>query len=77
LLISDQEAGFVLADQHGNSIQMNADGISLNSEKDITLNAKKNVKTSAGSAWQTESKGKISLKAAGMSEIKGMPVNIN
>jgi Rhs element Vgr protein len=77
LVISDEKKGFVLSDQNGNSIEMNANGITLNSEKDIVLKAKKNVKNSAGAAWQAESKGKVSLKATGPNEIKGMPVNIN
>lgn len=77
LIISDEKKGFVLSDQNGNSIEMNANGITLNSEKDIVLNAKKNVKNSAGAAWQAESNGKVSLKATGPNEIKGMPVNIN
>ncbi|MCB0568046.1 MAG: type VI secretion system tip protein VgrG [Phaeodactylibacter sp.] len=77
MIISDEKEGLLLSDQHGNSIQMNADGISINSVKDIKVDAKMNMKTQTGSSWQTQSNGQASLKAASLNELKGAPVNIN
>lgn len=77
MAISDENEGFLLADQHGNSLQMNADGISIRSAKDIKVEAKRNMKTQTGRAWQTVSDGQVRLKAASLNEVKGKPVNIN
>jgi phage baseplate assembly protein gpV len=68
LLISDDEKGFVLEDENKNKIIMNADGITLQSNKDIILKATGNLQMEGLQS---------SLKASGTAEIKGALIQLN
>lgn len=68
LLISDDEKGFVLEDENGNKILMNADGITLDSSKDIILKAKMDFKMDSA---------KAALSASATMELKGSMIKLN
>lgn len=76
-LISDDEKGLIFSDQHGNSIRLDSNGISLNSERNIELKAKNNVNTQAQNNWTAQAKSQVELKANGTTVVQGKPVNIN
>lgn len=68
LLISDDEKGFVLEDENGNKIVMNADGITLDSSKDLILKAKMDFKMNSA---------KAALSASATMEVKGSIIKLN
>lgn len=68
LLISDDEKGFVLEDENGNKILMNADGITLDSSKDLILKAKMDFKMDSA---------KAALSASATMELKGSMIKLN
>lgn len=68
LLISDDKKGFVLEDQNGNKILMNADGITLDSSKDIILKAKMDFKMDSA---------KAALSASATMDVKGGIIKLN
>ncbi|HAO05416.1 MAG TPA: hypothetical protein DCQ50_00220 [Chryseobacterium sp.] len=68
LLISDDEKGFVLEDENGNKIVMNADGITLDSSKDLILKAKMNFKMNSA---------KAALSASATMDVKGSIIKLN
>ena len=68
LLISDDEKGFVLEDENGNKILMNADGITLDSSKDLILKAKMDFKMDSA---------KAALSASATMDVKGSIIKIN
>lgn len=68
LLISDTEKGFILGDQNGNKIVMNANGITLDSSKEIHLKANSDLKMNSISA---------TISAATTLAIKGSIIKLN
>ncbi|CAD7797970.1 Actin cross-linking toxin VgrG1 [Chryseobacterium aquaeductus] len=68
LLISDDEKGFVLEDENGNKILMNADGITLDSSKDLILKAKMDFKMDSA---------KAALSASATMDVKGSIIKLN
>lgn len=68
LLISDDEKGFVLEDENGNKILMNADGITLESSKDLILKAKMDFKMDSA---------KAALSASATMDVKGSIIKLN
>lgn len=84
LTLSDADGGITLQDQNGNSLTLNADGISLTSAKAVSLKAKTDLKAEALNAEITASaslkaKGTSSgeLSSSGMLTVKGSMVMIN
>ena len=67
-LLSDAEKGFILEDENQNKIIMNANGITIESTKDIILKAGKDIKTEGV---------KQSIKASTMMEVKGQMIKLN
>jgi len=67
-LLSDAEKGFILEDENQNKIIMNANGITIESAKDIILKAGKDIKTEGV---------KQSIKASSMMEVKGQMIKLN
>ncbi len=67
-LLSDKEKGFILEDENSNKIIMNADGITIESAKDIMLKAGKDIKTEGV---------KQTIKASAMMEVKGQMIKLN
>lgn len=62
LTLNDDDKKIELADQNSNKITMSKDGISLESNKDILLKAKGNVKINATQNLETESKCDTKMK---------------
>lgn len=81
----DEDADLIrLEDDHGNKIIMDADGITIDSAKDITIKATQdlnleaiNVTQKASSTFTVEGQSKTEVKAAGQMVVKGSTVNIN
>ena len=63
MILSEADKGIVLADQNGNKITMDVSGIKIESSKDITLTAAKDIKVEGGS--QVVVQAQKSFKAAG------------
>ena len=84
LSISDEDGGITLEDENGNSIIMNADGITLDSGKDLILKAAgdvkmegTNVEASASAEFKGEGSAGATLSASGNTTIEGAMVMIN
>ncbi len=68
LLISDDEKGFVMEDENQNKLMLNADGITLESAKDLILKATGDIIAEGV---------KSTLKATGNMELKGAMIKLN
>ena len=77
IVISDDEGGIIFTDQHGNSIQLDEKGITLNSEQNIDIKAKSNINSQAGSQWKAQASSQAQLKSNGTLTIQGAMININ
>lgn len=67
IVMSDKDKSIVLTDQNSNSISLSESGISITSNKDITISAK--------SAVSIESKSNTTVQATGDVKISGMNVS--
>ena len=92
-VIDDDQQSISLKDQHGNSIIMDADGITLDSAAKVIITAAQDVEATAGTAFKAESGTDLSLNAgtqlkaegaagatlstSAIAEIKGSLVKIN
>lgn len=77
LNFSDKDGNILLEDQHGNRIEMNANGIALKSKTAVVIDAQSNCTISAKVQLKAESSANIQVRAGGIAEIKGSIVNIN
>ena len=84
LIISEEDKGITLSDQNGNKIVMNDKGIQIESIKDFTIKASKDLKAEAmkteiKASTEMKIKGEISAEYAsgGNTNVKGAIVNIN
>ncbi len=84
ITISDEDGGISLEDENGNSMLMNADGITLESGKDIILKATGditlegvNIEVTASAELKGEGSAGAELSAGGNTVIKGATVMIN
>lgn len=73
-----------LQDENGNKVQMNSDGITLQSGGNLTLNAKgdvnikgTNIKNSAKTKLKATGNSGAELSTSGMAVVKGSIVQIN
>jgi Rhs element Vgr protein len=75
MTLSEEDKGIVLEDQNGNKITMNDSGIKLESVKDLTLKAAKDLKVEG---MNTELKAQTAFKASGTgsAEISGASTTI-
>ena len=80
------DEGFLeLADANGNRIEMNSDGITIESAGDITLTATKDLTASAGSncdlsgnsAFNASGGGSMELSSTGVTTVKGSLIQLN
>ena len=62
IYISDDKKTIKLTDQNNNTIEMSADGIKIDSCKDVIINAKANIKMKATSNIETQSTADTKLK---------------
>ncbi len=91
MVFSEEDKGIVIQDQNGNKITMNDSGIQIESSKDISFKASKDVKAEganvelkaqtglklSGSASAELSGANLSVKGSGSTVIKGGVVQIN
>ncbi|GAA0560510.1 type VI secretion system tip protein VgrG [Chitinophaga japonensis] len=86
VLLLDEDKGEVsLTDKNGNKLVLSADGITLDSAKDIVLKAagnikmdgKTNLEAKAGAQCKLEGSAGAELKSSGQTVIKGSMVQIN
>ncbi len=62
IFISDDKKTIKLTDQNNNTVEMSADGIKIDSCKDVIINAKANIKLKATSNIETQSTADTKLK---------------
>lgn len=85
LLLSEEEEGIFLKDQHGNKISINSEGIKIESTQDVNLTAAQNMKlegkqiaAQASTGFKADGGGGCELSAGnGMTTVKGATVMIN
>lgn len=84
LILSDDTGGIKLEDENGNTIEMTSDGIILKSAKDLSLEAKGDVKikgvnvsNSASSKYKAEGKAGAEMTTSAIATLKGSLVKIN
>ncbi|RPH32895.1 MAG: type VI secretion system tip protein VgrG [Bacteroidales bacterium] len=84
LLVSDDEKGIKLEDENGNKIQMNADGITIESAKDLILKASgditiegTNISSKASAQFKAEGSSGAEVSTSGQAVLKGSVVAIN
>ncbi len=85
VLISDDEKEIRLKDEHGNSISMNSDGITIESSKnimikavsDMTIEAGTNMEINAGASLKASGSAQAEMSSSGITAIKGSMVMIN
>ncbi|MBK9337422.1 MAG: hypothetical protein IPM98_12985 [Lewinellaceae bacterium] len=76
LILSDSGKGMLLADQHGNQIELGEHGISIKSKKDIILESQGDCKTGSAN-WTVESSASAKIQSGGTLDLKGGLININ
>ena len=76
IILSEKDKSVVIADQGGSSVKLSADGIALESSKDIVLKAKGDVKVEGLNIKAKGSAG-AEVQSSGTTVIKGALVNIN
>lgn len=85
ILVDDDGDAIQLLDQHQNKITLNADGITLESAKDMILKAPAgnlkmealNIEGKANAKFTAEANATATLKSSGQTVVKGSIVNIN
>ena len=84
IVLSEEEESLSLKDQHGNSIVLSADGITLDSTKDIVLKAAgdirmegNNIESSAQASYRAEGSAGVEVSSSGTTTVKGSLVQIN
>ncbi|MFV0591121.1 MAG: type VI secretion system tip protein VgrG [Draconibacterium sp.] len=85
MVISDADGGIKLEDENGNLIQMDADGITIESAKDLnckssvntTIESGSNLELSASAQFKAEGGAGSSLESSAITEIKGSMIKIN
>lgn len=84
LLISDDEKGIKMEDENGNKIQLNADGIVIESAKDISIKASGDIKmegtnlsSKASAQFKAEGSSGAEVSTSGQAVLKGSIVAIN
>jgi uncharacterized protein involved in type VI secretion and phage assembly len=83
--VDDEGDSIVLSDQHGNKISMTADGITLESGKDLQLKAASgtisleglNIDQKADAKFSAQGNAQAALQSSGQTVVKGSIVNIN
>lgn len=69
LTLSEDEKAIVLADQNGNKIQMNADGITLESAKAIVIKAATEATLESGTAFSVKGGSELKLEGSASAEL--------
>ena len=84
ILISEEDAGITIEDENSNKIVMNADGISIESAKDIILKASgdikmegTNIEQKASANFKAEGGSGLEVSSSATTTVKGSLVQIN
>jgi Rhs element Vgr protein len=85
IVLSEQDSGITITDQNGNSLKMSAEGIALESVKDVTIKAAvdlkgeggANAELKAGASLKAEGSASAEISSSGATTVKGSIVNIN
>ncbi|NOR75026.1 MAG: type VI secretion system tip protein VgrG [Draconibacterium sp.] len=84
IVLSDADGGIKLEDENGNSFEMNSEGISMESESDISITASgdvkiegTNVEIAATANFKAEGSAGAEVSASGNTVISGAMVQIN
>ncbi len=84
IILSEDEGSILIEDQNGNKIEMNSDGIAMESPGDIKLTATgdvkiegTNIELAANASVKAEGSGGAELKSSGTTVIEGSLVTIN
>ncbi|MCB0570862.1 MAG: type VI secretion system tip protein VgrG [Phaeodactylibacter sp.] len=84
ILLSEDEGGISLADENGNKIVLNSDGITLESAKDIILKASGdikaegvNIESKASAQFKAEGQAGLEVSSSAVAVLKGSLVQIN
>lgn len=82
--LDEDQSYILLEDENSNKITMNADGISIESGKDLILKATGdikmegiNIEQAASAQWKTEGSAGVEMSSSGTAVIKGSLVQIN
>lgn len=82
--VNDAEGEILLEDENGNKVLINSDGISLDSPKDVTLNATgdlnieaTNINLKANAGFKAEGSASAEISSTGSTTVKGSIVQIN
>jgi len=82
--VDDADDEILIEDDHGNKVQMNSDGISLDSPSDVTLNATgdlnieaTNINLKANAGFKAEGSASAEISSTGSTTVKGSIVQIN
>lgn len=82
--LSEEDEHILLEDQHGNTITMNSDGITINSASDLNLTASgdinlegTNLSLTGSSEAKMEGSSGAEISSSGTTNVKGSLVNIN
>ena len=85
IVLSEEDEGILLSDQHGNSIKLNSEGISLESASDIKIVASGSLQLESGGALElaagSELKGEgasgVEISSGAITKLSGSMVEIN
>ncbi len=85
IFLMDEDTGEIkLEDENGNKITLNADGITIESEKKITIKTKddievqgKDIKNTAQANFMADGSAGIELTSSAIAKLKGSLVQIN
>jgi len=82
--VNDADGEILLEDENGNKVLINGDGISLDSPKDVTLNATgdlnieaTNINLTANAGFKAEGSASAEVSSTGTTTVKGSIVQIN
>jgi hypothetical protein len=69
ITLSEEDEHIKLEDQHGNFVEMNSDGITIESSKALTLKAGTEVKLESGTAFEVKGGTELKLEGSAGAEI--------
>lgn len=69
ITLSEEDQHIKLEDQHGNLVEMNSDGITIESSKALTLKAGTEVKLESGTAFEVKGGTELKLEGSASAEI--------
>jgi hypothetical protein len=74
IMLSEEDEAILIEDQHGNKIEMNADGITIESSTAIELKAGTELKIESGTSLDVKSGTELKLEGAAGAEISSTAI---